>query len=264
MTAPDSETDTTDATGSPTDTDDPVEAPPGPLEALLVVQHHDTRIDQLRHQIEHLPARAEIVARQAELVAIDGEVADITARREDLARSQRRLEDEIAAVEKKAASDEKALYGGAVTGPRELQDLQHEIESLRRRQSTLEDDVLELMEAIEPLDAQLDELGQRRDDVEQRCEAARRELTIQEAELSVELEAEESTRASLTGGLDVALVDEYTKLRAQLGGVGVARLEGGRCLGCQLALSAVERDRIRSLPTDAMLHCEECGRLLVR
>jgi predicted nucleic acid-binding Zn-ribbon protein len=60
------------------------------------------------------------------------------------------------------------------------------------------------------------------------------------------------------------LVSEYERLRAGLGGIGVARLEGGRCLGCQLMLSAVERDRLKGLPPDEVVHCEECGRLLVR
>ena len=57
---------------------------------------------------------------------------------------------------------------------------------------------------------------------------------------------------------------EYDALRSQLGGVAVARLAGATCQGCHLALSAVEVDRIRKLPVDEPVHCEECGRLLVR
>jgi hypothetical protein len=60
------------------------------------------------------------------------------------------------------------------------------------------------------------------------------------------------------------LIDEYEMLRTRLGGIGAARLEGGRCLGCNLSLSAVEVDRIRHEPPDAIVHCEECGRLLIR
>ena len=89
-------------------------------------------------------------------------------------------------------------------------------------------------------------------------------ITAQEAEIDVEIAAQRGEREALAAGLSAALLDEYEKLRVPMGGIGVARLEGGRCLGCQLLLSAVERDRIKSLPVDAMLHCEECGRLLVR
>ena len=57
---------------------------------------------------------------------------------------------------------------------------------------------------------------------------------------------------------------EYDRLRAALGGVAVARLVNGTCQGCHLRLSAVEVDRIRKLSPDEPVHCEECGRLLVR
>src|ERR687898_297809 len=57
---------------------------------------------------------------------------------------------------------------------------------------------------------------------------------------------------------------EYDELRSRLGGVAIARLAGTTCQGCHLALSAVEVDRIRKLSLDEAVHCEECGRLLVR
>ena len=57
---------------------------------------------------------------------------------------------------------------------------------------------------------------------------------------------------------------EYDKLRARLGGVGIARLVGSTCQGCNLALPAVEVDRIRKLSLDEAVYCEECGRLLGR
>jgi predicted nucleic acid-binding Zn-ribbon protein len=64
---------------------------------------------------------------------------------------------------------------------------------------------------------------------------------------------------------DDALVAEYEALRRQLGGVAVAPLtDSGACGGCHLVLSAMERDRIKKLPDDARVTCEECGRLLVR
>ena len=64
-------------------------------------------------------------------------------------------------------------------------------------------------------------------------------------------------------GLDGELLAEYERLRRELGGVAVARLAGTSCGGCHLSLSAVEVDRIRKTPAGAMVHCEECGRILV-
>ena len=60
------------------------------------------------------------------------------------------------------------------------------------------------------------------------------------------------------------LLARYDALRAQLGGVAVARLVGGRCDGCHLALAQAALERIRLAPPDELVECEECGRLLVR
>jgi uncharacterized protein len=59
------------------------------------------------------------------------------------------------------------------------------------------------------------------------------------------------------------LLATYERLRARLGGVGVARLVGTHCDGCHLTLSAVELDRVRHLPDGEVYTCEQCGRILV-
>lgn len=252
-------------TDLPADTDTPATSPVlTELARLLDVQDHDTRLDQLRHKREALPERAQLRDVEAAIGALERETATVTAVRDDLQRSQKRLEDEVAVVEAKAAEVNGTLYGGTVTSPRALQDLQADLESLQRRQRTLEDEVLELMEQQEAPTETLERLAAETAERQAAADALRVAITAQEAEIDVEIEAQQSERDALVVGLPEALVDEYEKLRAPMGGIGVARLQGGRCLGCQLMLSAVERDRIKSLPADAMLHCEECGRLLVR
>ena len=228
------------------------------FDTLLAIQAHDTRLDQIRHQLAGLAERAARDTASDAVASIDGEIAGVTS-----ARRQKRLDDEIETIAAKRAHEEETLYGGSVTNARALQDLQEEIESLKRRISDLEDQDLEIMEQIEPLDARLAELAVSRDEavgVLEGCEVA---LTAAEAELAVALESEQAQRDDLTPGVDSTLLSEYESLRAARGGVGVARLSGTQCGGCHLALSAVEVSRIRKLADGEVTHCEECGRLLV-
>jgi predicted nucleic acid-binding Zn-ribbon protein len=234
-----------------------------PFELLLVVQNHDTHLDQLRHRRAVLPVRERLRGLDRDLAALATETGAVQARRDDVSREQKRIEDEVSLVVEKAAEVDKTLYGGTVTSPRALQDLQADLESLQRRQRQLEDQVLELMESAEPLDAELATLAARKATLDADLDAARQELTVQEAEIDVEIDAVERERSSTSAGVGEELLGSYETLRAQLGGIGVARLEGGRCLGCQLQLSAVERDRIKGLAPDELVHCEECGRMLV-
>ncbi len=97
-----------------------------------------------------------------------------------------------------------------------------------------------------------------------RPRASPRALAETEAEIEAELAEVHAQRAEAATGVPDELWPEYDRLRAQLGGVAIARLAGSTCQGCHLALSAVEVDRIRKLGTDETVHCEECGRLLVR
>ncbi|HZA77022.1 MAG TPA: C4-type zinc ribbon domain-containing protein [Acidimicrobiales bacterium] len=232
--------------------------------SLLAVQEHDTRADQLNHRIQTLPFRADLARLEEDVMAVDRQLADAQRRREELARSQQRLEDEIASLTERANQAEKQLYSGAVTNPRELQALQDDVASIRRRIRQLEDDELEIMELVEPVDAERSDLVGRRDQLDAQGQRLRAQLAEAESELEAELAEVQSERSAVAADVSEELWPEYDKLRARLGGVAIARLVGSTCQGCHLALSAVEVDRIRKLSLDEAVHCEECGRLLVR
>jgi uncharacterized protein len=233
-------------------------------ESLLTVQGHDTRVDQLVHRAETLPQRAALVEVGERRAVLDDKVAGVAQRRGDLARSQQRLEDEIASLTERANQAEKQLYSGAVSNPRELQALQDDVASIRRRIGQLEDEELEIMELAEPVDAELGELSSARERLDAESAQLAADLAAGETEIEDELASVRSERESAAAAVPDDLWAEYDKLRSQFGGVAIARLVGSACQGCHLALPAVEVDRIRKLPVDEPVHCEECGRLLVR
>lgn len=235
------------------------------FEQLLAVQDHDTHLDQLRHRRDTLPERAELESQSDELARLDTAVADAESRKGALVTQQRRLEDEVARLEAKVSEVDDTLYrSGTITSPKEAQALSDELDSLRKRQRHLEDDVLALMEQIEPIDAELAELGEQREQLGARMDGTRSALARGEGEVDAEIQEVEALRTTAASGIDAAQLAEYEQLRKQLGGIAVARLSSGTCGGCNLTLSAVERDRLKGLSPDEAAYCEECGRLLVR
>jgi predicted nucleic acid-binding Zn-ribbon protein len=233
-------------------------------ETLLAVQGHDTKADQLVHRAETLPARDELVAVADLIATVERNLASVETRRSELARSQQRLEDEVASLTERANQAEKQLYSGAVTAPRELQALQDDVASIRRRIGQIEDDELEIMELTEPVDAERAQLTAEKERLEEESRRITAGLAEAEAEIEAELAVVREQRAEAAAAVPDDLWPEYDRLRAQLGGVAIARLNGSTCQGCHLALPAVEVDRIRKLGVDDPVHCEECGRLLVR
>lgn len=233
-------------------------------DALLAVQEHDTRVDQLEHRRRTLPVREELEGVMAQLAALEGQVAEVEGRKHELVREQRRIEDEVASLGAKVEQHDKTLYGGTVNSPKELQAIQDEIASLKRRISQLEDGELELMEQVEPLDAELARLAAERARLDEVAGALRAQIAEAEVEIDAELGTVREARSAAAASVDPELLATYEDLRPRLGGIAIARLVNGHCGGCHLALSAVEIARIKKLPEDELVNCEECGRLLAR
>ena len=234
------------------------------LERLLELQSNDTAADQLRHRRKNLPERATLVQIAEQESSLRSEIAEPQAQRDELARNQKRLEDEIASVEAKAERVEKQLYDGSMTSPKEAQALQADVESLKRRQSTLEDEVIELMELLEPLDARLADSSAAFASFEQQRVEVQAALVAAEALIDAELAETSAARQSLVDAVPAALIAEYERLRGGEGGIGIARLQGSTCLGCHILMAAAEVDAMKRLPADEPAYCPDCGRLLVR
>jgi uncharacterized protein len=243
---------------------DMLEEPRSSLERLLAIQEQDTAVDQLVHRRDHLPERAALVEHEGQVSAVEAEQSSREERREELAATIARLQTDVGALEARIAEVTRTMHSGAVTVPRELQALQHEQESLRRRQDHLETEELEIMEELDPLTEEVAGLDGRLEELATERERLADALLQAEVDLEEELTAVTGRRAAAAEGVDAELLATYEGLRGELCGIAVARLVGSVCGGCHLGLSAVEVDRIKKQPPDALVRCDECGRLLVR
>jgi predicted nucleic acid-binding Zn-ribbon protein len=120
------------------------------------------------------------------------------------------------------------------------------------------------MEQMEPLERDLARLDGERASIDERAAALRAEIAEQEVAIDAELATVRAERDALAAEVEPDLMATYDDLRPRSGGIAIARLVNGSCGGCHLGLAAVELDRIKRLPAEAVVHCEECGRLLAR
>lgn len=235
-----------------------------PWTQLLDVQALDSTIQKLDHREAQLPERARLADLEGRLARVRADVVTAEAEKHELVKEQRRIEDEIAIVEDKIAHEESQLYSGGSSDAGLLQALQDEIASLKRRISMLEDEDLELMEQVEPIDARLAALAEDQADLDRQAIETTTVLAEAEAEIGAERDRALTEREQVVAGIAADAVARYEQTRDRLGGTAVARLEAGTCGACHLKLSAVEHDRIQHLPPDEEVRCEECGRFLVR
>ena len=230
---------------------------------LLELADLDAELSRLDHRRRTLPELEEY----GRIEARDGELRDeltaLEAAESDLRREQAKAEADVDQVRSRVERDRTRLDAGQVSSPRELENLQSEIASLIRRQSDLEEIVLDVMERQEAAELRRKTLTQeegalarQRDEV-----AARRDVAL--GEIGEQEEKAGSLRAGVAADVPGDLLDLYGKLRAQHG-VGAAALRRGRCEGCHLSLNTVELAHLRAAPPDEVLRCDECRRILVR
>ena len=235
------------------------------FERLLDVQHLDTRGDQLRHRLTHDPLIAALADAEVALVAAERALSALKGQADEVRSVQRRHERAVEDIEAKIARVNATLYGGTVTAPKELEGLQHEIGTLTGLRDAADDLVLEQMELAEPLTAGVAEATAEVTQRSAALEAARQAVTVMQAEVGVELDDVALQREAAAVGFDDALLARYERIRSDLGGTAVARLgAGGKCEGCHLSLARAEYDQIKRAPTDEVVACPECGRILVR
>lgn len=234
------------------------------LAQLLIVQAHDSAIDRLTHSLTTLPEFAALAALDDEQTHLDSERAAVAEQRHQVAREQKRHEDEAAIVTERIDKENLRLYDGSVTAHKDLQAIQDELVTLNRRRSEIEDRVLETMEQGEPLDESLSSFDDKLVMVAQRRDEATESLEASQTTVNAEIESEQLQRAKAITEVAPELVQIYEQSRADCGGIGICRLIDKTCQGCHLSLPAVEYDRIRKEPEDAIVRCGECNRILVR
>jgi predicted nucleic acid-binding Zn-ribbon protein len=240
-----------------------MQAPISEQRALLELQAHDSAIDRLQHRRGSLPEDARLAELGEALAAVDQLTAERQGFLATVQREQSRLEDEIDMVSGKARTEEARAASGKVTSPKELTAIQEEVASLKRRQGTLEDELLERMEERETLEAELAELATRREGFagEQTEVTKARDAAL--VEIDGELDGERAARDAVVPGVGEALRTIYEQVRRRLGGVGAAALVGNTCQGCRVSISPVELAAIRKQPAEEIKRCENCRRILV-
>jgi predicted nucleic acid-binding Zn-ribbon protein len=241
-----------------------VKASPDAQLRLLELADLDTELSRLDHRRRTQPEIAELAQLGGRAAKVRDAITIADTNLSDLDRELSRAERDVEQVRARIDRDNERLNAGQVSNARELESLQSEVASLRRRQSDLEEGVLELMEKREAAQALRDGAAAEGETVaaDTTSVTARSDVTV--GELSELAAKAQSARASAVASLPDDLLALYDRVRAQSGGLGAAPLRRGQCLGCRVQLSTVDLNAIRAAAPDEVMRCEECRRILVR
>lgn len=230
---------------------------------LLDVCELDSRALQLRHRRAHLPQAAVVAELQASKKTTDDAVRDARVTRDDLERVQKKADADVEAVKTRRRRDQERMDSGAISSAKDLERMQHELATLDRRISVLEDEELEVMEQLEEAQAKVTRLEAELAEIDEKLAVAVDSVDVETAKIDTELAGVLDERGPALEGIPDDLLALYSRLSDKMG-VGAAELRARRCGGCNLQLDPAEISRIRGLAADEVVRCEECSRILVR
>jgi hypothetical protein len=239
-----------------------VKADPAVQRRLLDLAAVDAELARVTHRRRTLPEIAEIAeaeqlvrTKQDALVAVETTLGDLD-------RDVKRQEAEIDQVRARGERDRKLMQSGSV-GAKQLTDLEHELATIQRRQGVLEDDLLELMERREAVEA---DVSFARVDLDKAREALDAATSRRDAALA-DLESTETKRtadrAVMAKGFPDDLLKLYDRQREQRG-IGAALIQSRRCGACRIELDRSAMAKVKEAAADEIVRCEECGAILVR
>jgi uncharacterized protein len=175
-------------------------------------------------------------------------------------RQQKEQELEVGSLVSKLQRSEERLYSGRLHNPKELSDLEHEVASLTRRRGGLEDELLDLMVAVEEAEEAEARAVERLQAEEERWEARREALSAERDRLHAHLTQQLAAREELVGRLDRAALGAYENTARRRAGIAVALLHDELCQACGVRVSGTV---LRGARAGELVYCGSCARILL-
>ncbi|MEV0088166.1 C4-type zinc ribbon domain-containing protein [Saccharopolyspora sp. NPDC050642] len=238
-----------------------MKADPAVQRRLLDLAEADAELNRVEHRRRTLPELEQIGQAEGEVRAKRDELVVAQTAFSDLDREVKRLENEVDQVRARERRDRDLMAAGA--SAKQLEDLEHELQTLARRQGILEDEQLEVMEQREALETNVTKsreavaaAEERLADIQSRRDEALADLEVAETRRKTE-------RDLITKAMPADLLALYERIRAQRG-VAAGLLQGARCGACRIELDRHALTGVREAAADDVVRCEECGAILVR
>jgi len=236
---------------------------PTDLERLLTIQEYDSAVVALKHQAAVAPIHARIKALAQDRTTVGDRLIAARTTLSDAEQAVVRAEADVEPVRQRLARNQARVDAGEMDA-KALATAVDEIAHLKTRVSDLEDAELAAIDAVDLATATVAALTGEAATVETDLTQALATRDADMAELVDQALQIELKRADLARDIAPDLLGLYDKIRARAGGIGVARFEGRRCLGCALEATVVDFNRYSAAPADELIRCAECDRILVR
>ncbi|MGZ9233948.1 MAG: zinc ribbon domain-containing protein [Anaerolineales bacterium] len=224
---------------------------------LYRLQQVDSQIDQIQARLRTIQQTLE---NDNELRSAREQFATAQAQHQNAERALNSSESEVEKQRIKIEQTDASLYGGRVQNPKELQDLQKDVVSLKRHLQTLEERQLEAMIEVENTEKNLQITRTELEGVQSNLKEQNRDLTRESESLLRELDSLNSERQAVVTDIANQALGAYEQLRKQKRGIAITTIADSSCEACGTTLTPSQQQNARS--SSQLFHCPTCGRIL--
>lgn len=228
---------------------------------LQELQKIDTQIDALNYRGKNLPERERYLKLSEETNKTEALYRAIEKKLRDEAHIQKRLEDELDTLNKKIDKEQKRLYSGTITNPKELSSVQQELNHLKEQADSKETDLLEQIDVVDGLRSDEKAVEKRLDERKVELHTAKAEMEAALADIKAQLQKLNAQREPVFAELSEETRQLYERVRTRQP-LAVTVLEEGICQGCRVELPSTDAEKI--LASQKLERCPNCSRILVK
>lgn len=230
------------------------------LSELLVIEERRVQLNRMRQELQVLSSGTELRAKEEERIGVAGKLSNALQLMDELTTELKRAETDLEVVEARIEKDTQAI--SSTSSSKDAAGLQHELQTLAKRKSDLEDMQLELLERAENQRAEVDSLTTKRELLAGELAESKSALTAKINSLQAEILTQERLIDELGSRIAPELLDLYQKKSVR--GIAVGRLVKLTCSACNMGLTSAAHKEISGTPIDEIVTCPECSAILVR
>lgn len=231
------------------------------LPVLFQIQTLESRLSALKKDEVQAKNDPKIAETEAALAKINALWSGLAKKRQETQNSNRKLELELKSCQEHIGAEEKKLYGGTVTNPRELGQIEQKVAEYKHATGKLEDEILQLMEQDETLGKQIRVLQKKKAACEQELAALKTAASQKLGEIRIAMMEVESELSEVMPQVPEEWLARYHKIAASHHGIGIAQVKAGNCGACHVSLSDMLLQKVKR-GDDMIVCCENCGRML--
>ncbi|MEM8858326.1 MAG: C4-type zinc ribbon domain-containing protein [Chloroflexota bacterium] len=225
---------------------------------LYALQQLDTQLFSHRADLQETQQALQEPEKLTAAKQLKGTLED---QNKDVTSNIKNLELELGSLQEKLSRSTNRLYSGEVKNPKELTDLQNEVDSLNDRKETFEIEMMELMENQEGVTGKLTKTQEVLDKLEASWSIEFQELKVKQGEIALLMKDLLAKRKDKAAAISPPLLTKYQKLLQSKQGLAIVKLSGNTCTGCKIGMDG---GTVRRVNSGELVNCPNCGRYLIR